>query len=804
VAAKSTIVIPPVDDKPGTTKEVYSAENPPPAGTFVMPPGARLATEAEAKQYFNTNETLPGIFATSKATDSTEVIIMNPLPSPAATSSTPAGTGGNSPGIWSGVSLNPNIQWAGNGLTTPLVENYPINNPLHQFASYTYAISLWKLSIPDLNGLMSATTVEEALAWNPTVISSNYTSSYVVAEDSGLYPNQRVPNTLGINYNIQSLSFDCIIAPGKLNRATNMITGEMEVVEPIGCTFLDSLIEASWDGKKYVNYTQQPYMIQIDFNGYDDNGKEISKSDMAIYRKRFPIKLLGVEIAVDKSGSKYKISFCPTGAGAFLPDKVYLKEQVTINASTVGEFFKLLTLAMDETNKRLIKKGSMKFADSFVFKLDPMIESSSIIDKAFAEFKDASPGVKGVKFDKKAVTIPPKTDLRDIITKVIVHSDYLTTAQGIGVGAKKIKSSAEIYNLFKVTSKIEYKGIDAAGTIHERVFDDARNDIPIMATINISQYPTYQTQNPAVPSAAVDPSPYTVKKYDYIYTGHNNDIENLSIKFDTTYYTAFMADTFQGAAASVGPNTANAIKISSGLYLPLITLETQAAALGISARPNPSVQRFIVDNSNQNDTTVSDNPDVRTAQNIVRTLYKGPGGDMIVVNLDIVGDPTLIKQDDWLYILDPTKSVPKVNQSDFALKWNHIQQDQAQVVVELNINTPLDVDLDVPNGLGNQGLYFPAPGVYRSLFSGRYSINMIKNTFANGKFSQSLELVRYINDSLTSRAKGTDADAVRLSAAQQANGVNNNGYNVTITNTDGSTTNPESGVTTPRAATIRK
>ena len=210
MAAKSTIVIPPVEDKPGTTKEVYSAENPPPTGTFVMPPGARLATEAEAKQFFN-NDTLPGIFATLKATDSTDVIIMNPLPSPAATSSTPAGTGSGSQRIWSGVSLNPNIQWAGNGLNTPLVENYPINNPLHQFASYTYAISLWKLSLTDLNGLMSATTVEEALAWNPTVISSNYTSSYVVAEDSGLYPNQRVPNTLGINYNIQSLNFDCII-----------------------------------------------------------------------------------------------------------------------------------------------------------------------------------------------------------------------------------------------------------------------------------------------------------------------------------------------------------------------------------------------------------------------------------------------------------------------------------------------------------------------------------------------------------------------------------------------------------------
>lgn len=796
MAAKSTIVIPPGKDQPATTKQVYSAENPPPAGTFVMPLGARLATEDEAKKFFN-DDTLPGGFATSKATDGTDVIIINPAPSPAATSNTPAGTGSGSQRVWSGVSLNSNIQWADSGLVTPLVENYPINNPLHQFASYTYSISLWKLSLKDLNSLMSSNTVEEALAWNPTLTSSNYTSSYVVAEDSGLYPNQRVPNTLGINYNIQSLNFECLIVPGRLNRASNMITGEMEVVEPIGCTFLDSLIEASWNGKTYVNHTQQPYMIQIDFNGYDDNGKEISKSEMAIYRKRFPIKLLGIDIAVDKSGSKYKISFCPTGAAAFLPDKVYLQAQVVIQASTVGEFFKKLADAMDTTNKDLIKDGSMKFADSFEFKLDPTIAKSSITEKAFVEFTDARPGVTNVKFDQKSFTIPAKTDLRDIITRVMVNSDYLTTDQGIGAGARNIKSLAEIYNLFKVTSKIKYAGMAVDGSMHDRAFDDVRNDLPIRTTINISQYSTYQNTHPAVPSPAADPGPYTVKKYDYIYTGHNNDIENLSIKFDTTYYTSFVSDQFQGAAASVGPNTAQAGQAAK-TYRPVVTLTTLSDSLGLSNRPNVTTDRKY---PIRNDANQTGSPNTRTGQEIMNTVYKASGADMLMVNLEIVGDPTLIKQDDWLYIQDPTTPKLLLNQSDFASKWNHIQQDQAQVVVELNINTPLDIDLDVPSGLGNQGLYFPAPGMYRSLFSGRYLILMIKNKFANGKFSQTLELAHYMNDSLTSRA---NVDAVRISAAQQAaNGVNKNGYNITITNTDGSTTNPESGATTPQAATVR-
>ena len=763
MAAKSTIVIPPDKDKLGITTQVYSAENPPPAGTFVMPPGARLASEDEAKKFFN-NDTLPGVFATSKAADGTGVIIINPAPSPAATSNTPAGTGSGSQRVWS---MTPNIPWADSGLVTPLVENYPINNPLHQFASYTYSISLWKLSLKDLNRLMSSDTVEDALAWNPTTISSNNTSSYVVAEDSGLYPNQRVPNTLGINYNIQSLNFECLIVPGRLNRASNMITGEMEVVEPIGCTFIDSLIEASWNGETYVNHTQQPYMIQIDFNGYDDNGKEIPKSEMAIYRKRFPIKLLGIDIAVDKSGSKYKISFCPTGAAAFLPDKVYLQDQAVIQAATVGEFFTQLAAAMDKTNKGLIKEGSMKFADSFEFKLDPTIAKSSITEKTFVEFNDARPGVKNIQFDKTSFTIPPKTDLRDIITRVMVNSEYLTKAQGIGAGARNIKSLAEIYNLFKVTSKIKYAGMDAAGTMHDEAFDDARNDIPIRTTINITQYSTYQNTHPVVPSPACDAGPYAVKKYDYIYTGRNNDIENLSIKFDTTYYTSFVSDQFHGAAAVPGPNTAQAGQAAK-TYRPVVTLATLSASLGLSNRPNVTPDRKYPIRVESNQTG---SPTTRTAQEIMNTVYKASGADMLMVNLEIVGDPTLIKQDDWLYIPDPTTPRPRVSQSNFALKWDHIQQDQAQVVVELNINTPLDVDLDIPNGLGNQGLYFPGPGLYRSLFSGRYLILAIKNKFANGKFSQTLELAHYMNDSLTSTG------AVAKNAANQRPGVNSNGYN---------------------------
>ena len=151
---------------------------------------------------------------------------------------------------------------------------------------------------------------------------------------------------------------------------------------------------------------------------------------------------------------------------------------------------------------------------------------------------------------------------------------------------------------------------------------------------------------------------------------------------------------------------------------------------------------------------------------------------MIVCELGIVGDPTLIKQDDWLYIPDPKKAVvytAPTSQATFASTHGHVRMDTAEVVVELNVNTPLDMDMDIEGGYGNQGLYFPGPGVYRSLFSGTYKIITIKNNFSKGIFTQKLEMVRYINDTLVKQGAKVVIDAVAQGRADATPSLQVNG-----------------------------
>ena len=137
----------------------------------------------------------------------------------------------------------------------------------------------------------------------------------------------------------------------------------------------------------------------------------------------------------------------------------------------------------------------------------------------------------------------------------------------------------------------------------------------------------------------------------------------------------------------------------------------------------------------------------RITADVVDSIYNSMNGDMLSVDLEIIGDPTLLKQDDWLYTASPAKSKGQYNawdslsQFNFAKKYGHIRMDTGEVVVNLEIKTPIDIDTDWQN----QGLMTPVPAYTKSMFSGQYVILMIENTFSNGKFTQKLQMARYLN-----------------------------------------------------------
>jgi len=335
---------------------------------------------------------------------------------------------------------------------------------------------------------------------------------------------------------------------------------------------------------------------------------------------------------------------------------------------------------------------------------------------------------------------------------VMSHSSYLIDLQ---LGLEKIeldtergKSNDYIFNAFKTTSKIIYGGVDINGQKREPAINLVVNRYPKTAIFNISQYSLWHVPRPETPPFT-DSTPHTVKYYNYLYTGQNTDIVDLKIDFNTTYYTAILAHTNAKAAADSSADTDVAKQFYDGpSAISLNTAIFTKIFPALAAVPNvsPLQYKFVADDINlKSGMNVSDRDAALRVAGVLKSIYTAQDQEMIQLDLTIVGDPTLIKQDDWLYAVDPEGNSLyndwSVTAARFADSYGHIPMDRSEIVVNVKINSPVDMDIDIYN----EGVAYPQPRYSTSLFSGQYKILAVTNKFSGGKFEQVLELVRLMN-----------------------------------------------------------
>lgn len=663
-------------------------------------------------------------------------------------------------------------------IKTP-AETSVVPNPLHKFASYTYSWSLWWLDVKDFNELMSKEDVAPALAWNPGP------TSYVIAEDGGVYTNRRHPATLGLNYHIQDVEFSTAIGPNSTSKSSNLQTGSMTILEPYGVTFIDSLVALSFDEKtqQFLNYTLQPLMLQLEFKGYDDAGNQIPSSQMVSFRKRFPIVIKNLKLSVGTNGSEYRISFAPASAQGLDPEFEKTPEEFVIEAGTVTEFFDKFSESFAKHQKEQIRTSRVEFGDSMKFDIDPTIAESKIVYNKQVPLNLASTKGKSITLDKSSFVIPKGTSILDIITKVMAHSSYLINLQ-LGLedstgGPLGSADQTKVFNAFKTQSAIEYIGINIDGAEKLGLYDRRRPRRPMKITYKIHQYPTWNGANPAI-SLFPDSRPHTVKDYNYLYTGQNIDVIDFKLDFNSTYYTAINTYNTQFAAQQSSENTDKDIDSGQRGTSLILNPSTMGSIffpqLNIVPSATPMRYKHVIgDNNATTGMNIKSRPGAVIAADVLQSIYNVPAsgaGSMLSVPLTIVGDPTLLKQDDWLYIPSPVNATEynswqSQSQAEFTNKHGHIQMDVGQVVIRLTVNTPIDLDADFTN----QGLMYPQPRTRPALFSGQYYILKIVSKFRGGRFEQVLTLARYLNTDYVQASSYTKSkEAERSSDADAQEG----------------------------------
>lgn len=650
----------------------------------------------------------------------------------------------------------------------------PLSNPLHDYATYTYGLTLYILSAEDFNNLQKA-DADQLNAWKPT---------YSLISSGGGHRENRQPE-FGDDFYFDNFKMTTIVGLNSMTRGTNAIQMTFTVIEPYGLTLLDRIIEAA-KSVGSENYLNQPYLLEIDFFGSRDLG-DIT-SPIPHLRKRIPLSFIEMKIKAGSKGSEYQIQAIPYNHGAFNENSVSTPANFEVTASTVRDFFnnavsqsfrdqmqakddarrerealisaqkqqedgteasRRIASAIEDNSKflnsaytvdsytdavnawqqKLVDNTHYKYSNEIEFAIDESFADSPIVDpnktnptrasmtpttaadkKAATQGNDStiSQGTPSAGYDSTKVNfnINAGTSVVDVINMVMRNSKYIKSQVIDPTAGDSTFQEDKIVNYFKIVPQIVLKE-----------FDVLRNSYATKTIYHVKPYSYYNSKHPNLPYGTPDGP---VKEYNYIYTGKNVDILDFNIEFNTAYYTAKVVDrdNKETTNASAGAETEN--KPDKGK---VPTGSGPNSIAGNQSKPVSAEMNVAA--------TGADTSKTALVANAMNSIYTNSGGDMIQVNLKILGDPHFVKQDD----LYTNPGMANYNDKRVMLDSGTISMDSTEIFCRVNFKTP--VDMNTSTGL------LRLDGRYTvSKFSGLYKILKVESEFSRGQFVQTLEAIR--------------------------------------------------------------
>lgn len=625
-------------------------------------------------------------------------------------------------------------------------------NPLHAYPSYTYSLSLH---------LMSADQ------WNQVQETGRYTATNVLMASAGRWDNFsfiRNSNFLE-DFFIESLNMTTVIGLTTGNPGSNSIEFSFTVTEPYGVTLLDRIIAANNElSPPQENYLDSAYLLQIDFYGSDDSGTMVHP--IPNLTKYLPTRLLSMDITVTSTGSEYAFSAVPYGHSAHNQSTQQTPANFEITADTIKDFFtsSIATTESSQTTQRTqpsnkttagkttsdnIKSYANALNDwQLQLKLDNDQSEADIYDFVFDDIIGKAKLTENGKLPPKNTEMATQTqagiiakaDLAGTNNAAAINFNIKTYSINAGttiesVLATTIKNSS--YILSQINNPADFNGdlnkyLEAKKSLENEPF----RWFKIIPKITLLKYDTirkvyarqivYYVKAYEVRNLKVDFGPGAVatkpiKVYDYIYTGNNKDIITLDLKFNSAIYTNLTNNPNKGIIGTgAADQTGSATKVNDST-----TVKAANAITPFRVIPTVNDQQNIATGGILTGTAVQ-------ASDTVKSILTTAAGDMLSVDLKIVGDPLFIKQDDVFY-------PPTVNNAQESVgiltENNSIKTDDGEIHCQLTVNTPSD--RDEVTGLMKYDPKFP-----KSSFSGMYKVLTVNSEFSRGVFTQTLHMVR--------------------------------------------------------------
>ena len=654
-------------------------------------------------------------------------------------------------------------------------------NALSNLASYNYII---ELQATDMRGLTNLQQTEE---YQPedwvTLISSSggVGGAGILRNTGGSDPRQWFKK----EYYLDDLEVSSIVGINNNARATADIVVNFNITEPYGINFVQELWEFNTESLKQPNWTETCYLIRITFKGYTDQG-QLQNLNIVKY---IPLKIINMEIKLTGSGSVYSLKAVPFNQqgndkrygvlqkgiqceGQTLYDIILgvngdidLSEQdnrVSLNPLTLIEHPANLKYALNKESQgeaqgsktsNSVPAYPTEYDFDFINDLGEAIGNALVSKSDEINTKDTSMNLP--KDEQEARMLKNLTSYKllgqrnssdikinidnqkvnfnagqivEILTQLIVNStditnqvkefreNYQAALAETNAEARKVKLSLlkKPFNWFRIVPKIYNTG----------KYDQSGNQDQKRVVFLITGY---EIQNPKGVGGQLVPSDKTVeidkevvKEYFYFFTGNNTEIINMDISLNTSYFNYRPRNAnIYSQATGVKPQASNQTAAGTHINTSVTQVVKDPLNAAITTVAAPKNERPSI---GMGTTTVDRN----VAGQVTSALYSNV--DQLGVNMEILGDPDLIKQDGvFKTAVDDGDEVP-------------VSFDNRERYVRVFFSNPRDID-DQTGTIDRVGAQDQ-----NAVFNGLYKILEIRSNFKQGSFTQQLHLLRSVSD----------------------------------------------------------
>lgn len=566
----------------------------------------------------------------------------------------------------------------------------PRTNPLFDYEPVNYIISLSCISKESFN---SAGQGQEVL----------------IARSGG--KGQQSAGVLGNDYYIDNLVIKNTLSPTNEAKSGSVYQVLFEVTEPYGTSFVDAIITAA-KRLGYENHLKAVFNINIQFRGMDDDLAP-TNIDSPYTTRNIPVHIYSVEMNVEAGVTTYGLQCVPATYLGQTELHGVTQEIITVTGDTVGEvlsnFFTKFNSALKtlQSEKRILEPDIYEFSveESYQEIVDSKIpydsnsSSSSVIN--ISNVQEGPPDKR-----RREITVPRNTSIQAFIEALVRESNYYRSQFDAETG-EPIKSKEGFLQALRTTTRLEILSTVGGGGGNRPVYKFIWIVRPFFVSENYFKKEATDVVSNVLP----------VRTYNYLYTGQNKDILDFRVTYKFGFYQAI--PYFKRAGDNVPNNS------QSGNQPQENENEDTTGTGGVgTSQVTTEVIRTTKDGFIADLNTV--NGEVAT---IFEQIIQDPSADLLVTEMEIIGDPCWIEQKS---VLNESYKDSYQEDSPNLDRFGAVTTDEYEVFVSINFKTPTDLD-DVT------GLFKIADAAF---FQGIYKVFLSESRFLQGVFTNVLQMVR--------------------------------------------------------------